>query len=126
MQTITQTHFINATPEDVFIAITNPLTIELWSGYPAVMAAKEDFEFSLFEGDISGRNLKVIPGRQLIQEWYFGEDSPEQSLVTITLSASKNKTRAELVHTNVPDEIFEEFREGWKDYYWGAIIKFFK
>jgi uncharacterized protein YndB with AHSA1/START domain len=125
MQTITQTHFIKATPEEVFIAITNPLTIELWSGYPAVMEAKEDFEFSLFEGDISGRNLKVIPGRQLIQEWYFG-DSSEQSLVTITLSASKNRTRAELVHTNVPDEIFEEFREGWKDYYWGSIIKFFK
>jgi activator of HSP90 ATPase len=125
MQTITQTHFINATPEEVFLAITNPLTIELWSGYPAVMEAREDFEFSLFEGDITGRNLKVIPGRQLTQEWYFG-DTSEQSLVTITLSAAKNKTRAELVHTNVPDEVFEEFREGWKDYYWGAIIKFFK
>jgi activator of HSP90 ATPase len=61
----------------------------------------------------------------LIQEWYFGE-TDEQSVVTINLFPLKNKTRVEVEHTNVPDEVFEEFREGWKDFYFGALKKFFK
>jgi len=125
MQTITQTHFVNATPEEVFLAITNPLTIELWSGYPAVMEATENFEFSLFEGEIAGRNIKVVPGQQVVQEWYFG-DHEEQSIVTIDLTPAKNKTRVDITHTNVPDEVFEEFKEGWRNYYWRPIIDFFK
>lgn len=125
MKTIKQTHIINATPGEVFQALTNPLTIELWSGFPADMQAVENTEFSIFDGDISGRNLKIVPDQQLVQEWYFG-DTNEQSVVTISLFPAKDRTRAELVHTNVPDEVYEEFREGWKDFYFGAIIKFFK
>ena len=125
VKTIRQYYSIRATPEEVFMALTNPLTIELWSGYPAEMDAKEGTEFSIFEGEISGRNIKVIPGQQLIQEWYLGEN-PEKSIVTINLTFSKNKTKVELLHTNVPEEVYEEFEEGWKEYYWNAIIYYFK
>ncbi|MBN2482128.1 MAG: SRPBCC domain-containing protein [Bacteroidales bacterium] len=122
---IKQNFIIRAKPEEVFQALTNPLTIELWSGYPAQMEASEGFEFSIFEGNISGKNLKIIPGRQLVQEWYFG-DGGEQSVVTINLTPLKNRTKVELVHTNVPDAVYEEFEEGWRRYYWGAIIGFYK
>jgi uncharacterized protein YndB with AHSA1/START domain len=125
MKTITQTHIIDATPAEVFLALTNPLTIELWSGYPAEMEAVENTEFSIFDGDISGRNLKITPDKELVQEWYFG-DSDEQSVVTISLFPLKERTRVELKHVNVPDQVYEEFRVGWKDYYFGGIIKFFK
>jgi uncharacterized protein YndB with AHSA1/START domain len=125
MKTIRQHYLVNASPEEVFAAITNPFTIELWSGYPAQMEAKEGTEFSIFDGDIAGRNLKIVENQQLVQEWYFG-DSPEQSLVTIDLKAHKEGTRVLLEHTNVPDEEFDDFLEGWNEYYWGAIKEFFK
>ncbi|MBN2522319.1 MAG: SRPBCC domain-containing protein [Bacteroidales bacterium] len=120
-----QNFTIRARPEEVFQAIINPLTIELWSGYPAQMEAREGFEFSMFDGSISGRNLKIIPDRRLVQQWYFG-DVPEQSVVTIDLIPFKNRTKVELEHTNVPDEVYEEFEEGWRKYYWGAVIEYFK
>ena len=50
MKTIKQKHIIHATPEEVYTAITNPFTIELWSGYPAVMETSEGFEFSFSTG----------------------------------------------------------------------------
>ena len=125
MKSIKQHYIIRATPEEVFLALTNPLAIELWSGYPATMEAKEGSEFSLFEGDICGRNVTIVPNRQLIQEWYFG-DSGEQSLVTINLSPEGQKTRVELLHTHIPDEVYEEFEEGWRKYYWNAISNYFK
>ena len=125
MRTIRQHYFIKATPEEVFAAITNPFTIELWSGYPAQMEAREGTEFSLFDGDISGRNIKISENRQLVQEWYFG-DRNEESVVTIDLKPHQQGTKVSLEHTNVPDEDADEFEEGWSKYYWGAIISFFK
>ena len=125
MKTIRQQFTIRATPEEVFLALTNPLAIELWSGYPAVMEAKAGTEFSLFEGDISGRNIKIEPNRQLVQEWDFGEGR-EPSVVTINLSGEGQKTRVELEHIHVPDEAYEEFVVGWRKYYWNAISDYFK
>lgn len=125
MKTIRQNYFINATAEEVFAAITNPFTIELWSGYPAQMEAREGTEFSIFDGDIAGRNIKIIENRQLIQEWYFG-DSALESVVTIDLKPHKQGTRVNIEHTNVPDEDAGDLEEGWNKYYWGAIISFFK
>jgi activator of HSP90 ATPase len=125
MKTIRQNHFINATPEEVFSAVINPFTIELWSGYPAQMEGREGTEFSIFDGDIVGRNLKVIENKQLIQEWYFG-DRQEESIVTIDLKPHQLGTKVTLEQTNVPDEELEDFQEGWTVYYWGAIKNFFK
>lgn len=125
MRTIRQKHLIHGTPEDVFAALTNPFTIELWSGYPAVMEPTEGFEFSLFDGDIAGRNINVVENKQLVQEWYFG-DSEEQSIVTISLKVHEAGTRVLLEHTNVPDESADEMEEGWTESFWGAIKEFFK
>ena len=125
MKTIKQSHFINATPEEVYTALTNPLTIELWSGYPAEMQPVEDSEFTIFEGDISGRNISLIPNRQLVQEWYFGENT-EKSVVTMVLKPSGDGTHVDLEQTNVPDGDWENMEEGWRSYYWGAIKKYFR
>jgi uncharacterized protein YndB with AHSA1/START domain len=125
MKTIKQHYFIKATPEEVFTAITNPFTIELWSGYPAKMEAREGTEFSIFEGDIAGRNIKITENKELVQEWYFG-DRQEESIVTISLKPHQSGTKVALEHTNVPDEDVEELEEGWNVSYWGAIKEFFK
>lgn len=113
---------INADREEVFAALTIPFQIELWSGYPATMDAEEGTEFSLWDGDISGRNLYITKNKQLVQEWYFGEE--EKSIVTIKLKADVNKTKLSLTHTNIPDEAYEEICEGWVEYYLGSIKNF--
>jgi uncharacterized protein YndB with AHSA1/START domain len=38
MKTFKKIFKINAEPSDVYAALTNPYTIELWSGYPAKMS----------------------------------------------------------------------------------------
>jgi activator of HSP90 ATPase len=125
MKTIAQSHFVNASPEEVYLALTNPLTIELWSGYPAEMQPVEGTEFALFEGDISGMNIELVPNQKVVQEWYFG-DNTEKSIVTILLKSADGGTHIDLEHTNIPDPEFENMIEGWKSYYWGAIKKYFR
>jgi uncharacterized protein YndB with AHSA1/START domain len=111
---------IMADPDEVFAALTNPFQIEIWSGYPAEMKAEEGFLFSLWEGDICGVNLTVKPPHLLVQEWFFGEtDAP--SLVTLRLRRAGDRTRVNLTHENIPDEVYDEITTGWQEYYLGAI-----
>jgi len=114
---------ISCEPEDVYAAITNPFTIELWSGSPAIMEEVENSEFSLWEGDIVGRNISFEKDKRVVQEWYFGDNEPK-SIVTISIHKDKSKTRVYLVHENIPSVDYENIVEGWDNYYLGAIKTF--
>lgn len=111
---------IAAVPEEVFAALTNPFQIEIWSGYPADMKAEVGHVFSLWEGDITGVNLEVVPNRRLVQEWFFGEQE-EPSIVRIELKKESGKTLLELKHTHIPEDVYDEITEGWREYYLGSM-----
>lgn len=124
MKTFKKTFRINAEPSDVYSALTNAYTIELWSGYPAIMCTEPGTEFSLWEGDITGRNIEFIQDKKIVQEWDFG-DQEEKSVVTITISPDRDNSVVTVEHTNIPDDDFKDISEGWRDYYIGAINDFF-
>lgn len=109
--------------EDVWAAFTNPFTIELWSGYPAVFDAQENGAFEYLNGDISGHNIKIDPQKELIQEWYFG-DQEEESIVTIKFFDQGSTIRVIITHTNIPDEDFEDISYGWNNYFLKPIKEF--
>ncbi|MCX6303011.1 MAG: SRPBCC domain-containing protein [Bacteroidia bacterium] len=124
MKTFKKTFKINAESSDVYSALTNPYTIELWSGYPAVMSEVPGSEFSLWEGDITGKNLEFIRDKKVMQEWYFGEQT-DKSIVTISIQPEGENSQVTVEHTNIPDKDFAEIAEGWREYYIGAIVNFF-
>ena len=115
---------IPAAPEDVYLALTNPNTIHLWSGEEANMSTEAGSEFSLWEGSIVGKNLEFDPGKKIVQQWYFGEQEQE-SIVTIKLHPHNDGTSVELRHTNIPDEDYNDIVEGWNDAYFGSLIDFY-
>jgi len=116
---------IPASPEDIYSAITNPLTIQLWTGEDAVMSTEPESEFSMWEGSIAGKNLEFETNKKVVQQWYFG-DQEEPSIVTIKLHEHKDGTSVELRHTNIPDDDFDDIVEGWKENYFGALEDFYE
>ncbi len=117
MKTFKRKFLINAEPSDVYAALTNPHTIELWSGYPAVMSTVPGSEFSLWEGDITGKNLEFIENKRVVQEWNFGDRS-ERSVVTITIVPDGENSSVTVEQTIFPDEDFAEISEGERILYW--------
>jgi uncharacterized protein YndB with AHSA1/START domain len=111
-------------PEQVYTALTNPITIQLWSGEPAEMSTEPGSEFSLWDGSITGKNLEFVPGKKIVQEWYFGEQETP-SIATIIIHDHKHGSSVELRHTNIPDEDFENIVEGWNVNYFGSLDEFF-
>ena len=116
---------ISAPPSDVYLALTNPLTIHLWSGEEAVMSTEPGSEFSLWEGSIVGKNLEFEENKKIVQQWYF-EGQEEPSIVTIKLHEDKKGTSIELRHSNIPDEAYDDIVEGWAQQYFGALQEFYE
>ena len=114
-----------APPEEVYLALTNPSTISLWTGENAEMSTEPDSEFSLWDGSIVGKNMEFEYGKRIVQEWYFGEQE-EKSIVTIKLHPHKEGTSVELKHVNIPDADFEDITEGWDNAYFGSLLDFYQ
>ncbi len=124
MKNFKKYYTIPAAPEEVYLALTLPATIQLWTGEEAEMSTEPGSEFSLWEGSIVGKNLAFEEGKKIVQQWYF-DDQEEASIVTIKLHPHKQGTSAELLHTNIPDEAYNEMVEGWDENYFGLLIRFY-
>lgn len=114
---------IKAEAEDVYAAIVNPFTIELWTGSKAVMSEVPGSEFSLWDGDISGMNLEFDPLKKVVQQWYFGGQE-EPSIVMFKIFQVKGKVQLDLSHTNIPDGDFDDFAKGWEEHYLEPLKQF--
>ena len=123
MKIIKQTYFIKAPIERVWQALVDPKEIEGWGAAPAKMDDKIGTQFSLWGGDIYGKNIELKAPTKLKQEWYGGS-WPKPSIVTFTLTPEKTGTRLDLIHEDVPDEEVDDFADGWESYYCGAIKEY--
>ena len=125
MKNYNKYYTIPAPPEEVYLALTNPATIYLWTGENAEMSTEAGTDFSLWDGAIVGKNLEFLEGKKIVQQWYFGEQE-EPSIVKIVLHASGNGTSVELKHSNIPDEDYEGIIEGWDGPYFGDLKEFYE
>lgn len=125
MKDFKQYYILQAEPEYVYKALTNPLTLQLWTGDKAEMSTEPGSEFSLWDGSIVGKNIEFEEDRKLVQQWYFGEQG-EASIVTIKLHPHNKGTSVELRHTNIPDEAYDDIVDGWNTTYFAALQDFYE
>jgi uncharacterized protein YndB with AHSA1/START domain len=124
MPTIKQTYEMNATPEKVFEALVDPEIIQIWSGDEAKMGPEVGDNFTLWGGQMFGKNLEVVKNKKLVQEWSYDQwEAP--SKVTFTLKPKGKKTIVELLHEDVPEKSLKSIDEGWDGYYLGAMKEMF-
>lgn len=120
MKAIKKVYKISAPADQVWKALVDHEVINKWGGGPSKMDSKVDFEFSLWGGDIYGKNIEVIAQKKLVQEW-FGGDWPKPSIVTFDLKSEENGTILELEQIDVPQEDVDDIDQGWDDYYLGPM-----
>lgn len=120
MKTINQTYLIKAPVEKVWQALTESSIIAKWGGGPARMNDKVGTKFSLWGGDIHGKNIEVVKNKQLVQEW-FGGEWRNASKVTFTLTEKDGNTEVNLLHEDIPDGEVKDIAEGWNIYYLGPM-----
>jgi len=116
MGSISKKYSIQAPAQKVWECLTDAKRIEQWSGSRCKMTNVEGSEFSLWDGDIWGKNTKIVTNKELVQEWYAGKwDHP--SFVRFELDENNGVSILKLTHTDIPENEVKDIDFGWDAYY---------
>lgn len=127
VRTITQKVVVSAPPREVYLAFINPRKHAAFTGSPATGTGRPGGAFTAWDGYISGVNRTLVPGRKIVQDWRTTEwpAGAPASRVEFTFKAVKGGTEVRLVHSNVPAEQADRYRQGWVDFYWTPLKQYF-
>ncbi|MCW4054283.1 MAG: SRPBCC domain-containing protein [Candidatus Bathyarchaeota archaeon] len=115
-------------PNEVYNALLDPRKHSAFTGSKATGKAEVGAEFTAWNGYISGKNLELEKGMQIVQEWVTSEwpEGYPPSRLEFTLKEVDGKTELTMVHSDIPAEQKDELRQGWIDYYWEPLKKYFE
>ncbi|HTY11220.1 MAG TPA: SRPBCC domain-containing protein [Bacteroidota bacterium] len=126
---IRQKAAIPASPEEVFDAyMDSRVHAEFTGGGKATVSRKVGGTMTAWDGYISGKNLELVRGKRILQEWITTDwlkDDPV-SILDLRLSKKGNGTELTMIHSEVPARLASSLAKGWKDYYWKLLKRYFQ
>ena len=125
--TITQNVVIPTTPEQLYDAFIDAKIHSAFTGAKATCDPVIGGEFTAWDGYIFGKNLELERGKRIVQEWSTSEwpEGYPPSRLELTFRKVKAGTEISMVHSKVPEEQAEDYRQGWIDNYWNPLKEYF-
>jgi uncharacterized protein YndB with AHSA1/START domain len=120
LRTIVQAITIRgATPEDIFEVFTDSRKHSQLIGARVKTSRKAGAAFSAFDGFVTGRNLKIVPNRLLVQSWRGSvwKKQDLDSVLILHFSNVNGGTLIQMVHAGLPPA----FEERWSELYWQPL-----
>lgn len=119
---IKQSATFKAPPHEVYEALMDSRKHARFTGGKASISREVGGKFTAYDGYIDGVNLELVPDQKIVQSWR-ASDWPEKhySTVTFALKELNSGTRLTFTQTGVPEEFYEEIKQGWHDYYWNPM-----
>jgi activator of HSP90 ATPase len=112
----------DASPEQIYEELIDAETFAAWTGAPAEIDPTPGGHFSLFGGQIEGRNIELVPGKRVVQAWRVaGWEPGEYSLTRFELRPGTSGTTLVFDHSAFPPEAHEDLDAGWHSMYWAPI-----
>ncbi|SPE23966.1 conserved hypothetical protein [Candidatus Sulfotelmatomonas gaucii] len=117
---------IPAAPKAVYDAWLSSKGHAAMTGSAAKVTAREGGKFSAWDGYITGRNLKLVPARRIVQAWRTTEfaSGDEDSQIDVLLENAPGGTKLTLRHTNIPKGQ-SDYKSGWKECYFEPMKAYF-
>jgi activator of HSP90 ATPase len=115
---ITQQALIAAEPAEVYAVLADADALSALSGMSGVPGRSAGEEFSAFDGNVTGRQIELVPGQRLVQAWRFPQFTPgTYSMVSFTLTAEAGGTRLVIEQHGEPDDWHDHIDANWPTFY---------
>ncbi|MGB7844074.1 MAG: SRPBCC family protein [Candidatus Acidiferrum sp.] len=115
----------HVSPKRIYEALLDSKQFAAFSGMPADIDPKEGGAFSMFGGQIVGRNVELIPDQRIVQAWRPTHWDPGvYSIVRFALKSQTSGTTVVLDHIGFPEGDFDHLEQGWKEHYWDRLMKY--
>ena len=118
---------IPAIPKQIYDAWLSSKGHTAMTGSPARVSAKVGGRFSAWDGYISGKNLRLVLGRRIIQAWRtteFAVSDPD-SQIDIQFEKVASGTKITLHHIGIPPHQ-SDYQSGWIECYFSPMKAYFK
>ena len=125
-KTIEQSILIKASPHDIYEAFMDSKKHSKFTESKAKISREIGGTFSVFEGDLGGKNIELIQDKKIVQSWRSNEEGwpkTHYSTITIELEAVEKGTILTFKQTEVPLSSYKSVKEGWNEYYWEPLKK---
>ncbi len=127
-EVIKQTVVVDAAPDEVYQAYVDPVKHAAFTGSPAKGTPKVGCKFTAWDGYITGKYTKLEKGKRIVHEWKTTEwpEGYPPSVVELTFKPKGKKTEMTMVHSKAPAEQADDYAEGWMEWYWAPLKKYFE
>ena len=126
-KTIRQVEFIPAKPVEIYDAILNEKKHSAFTGAKATCDRRVGGKFTAWDGYIKGTNITLENGRRIVQEWKTSEwpNGYGPSIIEFTFRPKGEGTEVKMIQKNIPAEQADSYKQGWTDFYWDPLKKYF-
>ena len=127
MESFTISTTLPARPETIYNAWLSSEGHSVMTGSPAEVVPEIGGAFKAWNGYIWGKTLEMEPNSRILQAWRtseFPEESPD-SRVEILFEEDAKGTKIILKHTEIPDGQGDSYKQGWEDFYFTPMQKYF-
>ncbi len=126
--TIIQKIIVKASPKEVYEALIDPNKHSEFTGSKATGNPNIGTKFTAWDGYIHGKNLELVEGKKIVQNWVttdWPQDFPPSRL-ELSFKELEDKTEITMVHSDVPITQEADLRQGWIDFYWEPLKEYFE
>jgi activator of HSP90 ATPase len=116
----------NVSPEELYNAWLSSEVHSIMTGGEAECSNIEGGGFSAWDGYITGKNVKLTYGKEIVQQWRTIEfkDSDLDSELIIRFNKITGGCKLILVHNDIPDGQ-PDYNQGWEDNYFIPMKEYF-
>jgi activator of HSP90 ATPase len=113
-------------PERIYAALLDAKQFAAFSGLAAEIDPAPGGVFSLFGGQIVGRNIETVKDQRIVQAWRPTHWDPGvYSIAHFELKARGAESSLIFDHTGFPAGDADSLDSGWKNHYWEPMKKYF-
>ncbi len=111
----------------VYKALLSSKEHSAFTGSKASCSDKVGSTFTAWDGYISGKNIELTKGKQIVQEWKTTEwpEGYPPSILKISLRKKEDGTELTMVQSKVPASQVKQYDEGWHESYWIPMKEYF-
>jgi activator of HSP90 ATPase len=122
---IHQQAVIPADPARVYAVLADASALSALSGKTGRPAAAGE-EFSAFDGNVTGRQVELVPGTRIVQAWRFPVWAPgAYSIVRFSLAAADGGTELTIDQHGVPEDWHDHVTTNWPTFYLTPLTEHF-
>ena len=123
---IHQQAMIPAGPDQVYAVLADADALSALSGLRGRPGRSAGEDFSAFDGNVTGRQIEMVPGTRIVQAWRF-PSFPDgvYTIVHLTLTEVSGGTLLTLDQYGEPEDWHDHINTNWPTFYFTPLTNHF-